>query len=67
MASHQQPSPTSGIPQHHVAQHPAHAQVNGHAPHANQPKTSSQHLGYLTELVWTQMGMLLNIAIPLHF
>ncbi|KAF1851862.1 TPR-like protein [Cucurbitaria berberidis CBS 394.84] len=58
MATHQQPSPTTGIPPHHVAQHPAHAQVNGHAPHANQPKTPSQYLGQLTEAVWTQMGSL---------
>ncbi|KAG9383308.1 TPR repeat-containing protein [Pyrenophora tritici-repentis] len=58
MAQHQQPSPTTGMPLHHVGQHPAHAQVNGHPPHANQPKTPSQYLGQLTEAVWTQMGSL---------
>ncbi|KAI8934545.1 hypothetical protein NX059_008243 [Plenodomus lindquistii] len=59
MAQHQQPSPTTGIPPHHAGPpHPAHAQVNGHPPHANQPKTSSQYLGQLTEAVWTQMGSL---------
>jgi glucose repression mediator protein len=57
MASHQQPSPTAGIPPHHGGPHPAHAQVNGHPPHVNQPKTPSQYLGQLTEAVWTQMGM----------
>ena len=59
MAQHQQPSPTTGMPPHHVGQHhPAHAQVNGHPPHATQPKTPSQYLGQLTEAVWTQMGKL---------
>jgi tetratricopeptide (TPR) repeat protein len=58
MASHQQPSPTTGIPPHHGGPHPAHAQVNGHPPHVNQPKTPSQYLGQLTEAVWTQMGSL---------
>ena len=57
MASHQQPSPTAGIPPHHAGPHPAHAQANGHPLHVNQPKTPSQYLGQLTEAVWTQMGM----------
>ena len=55
MASHQQPSPTTGMPPHHQ-QHPAHA-LNGHPPPVGQPKTPSQYLGQLTEAVWTQMGM----------
>ncbi|KAH3945914.1 hypothetical protein HBH98_110840 [Parastagonospora nodorum] len=58
MAAHQQPSPTTGIPPHHGGPHPAHAQVNGHPPHANPPKTPSQYLAQLTEAVWTQMGSL---------
>lgn len=58
MASHQQPSPTAGIPPHHGGPHPAHAQVNGHPPHVSQPKTPSQYLSQLTEAVWTQMGSL---------
>jgi glucose repression mediator protein len=50
------------MPLHHVGQHPAHAQVNGHPPHANQQKTPSQYLGQLTEAVWTQMGKPQEIA-----
>ncbi|KAF2017084.1 TPR-like protein [Aaosphaeria arxii CBS 175.79] len=58
MASHQQPSPTAGIPPHHGAPHPVHGQVNGHPPPLNQAKTSSQYLTHLTESVWNQMGSL---------
>jgi tetratricopeptide (TPR) repeat protein len=57
MASHQQPSPTAGMPPHHGGLHPVHA-VNGHPPPPNQPKTSSQFLAHLTESVWNQMGSL---------
>lgn len=65
MASHQQPSPTTGMPPHHP--HPAHA-LNGHAPPVGQPKTPSQYLGQLTEAVWTQMGMytLTTLLFPLN-
>lgn len=54
MASHQQPSPTTGMPPHHGGPHAVHAQVNGLPP---PPKTSSQYLSHLTESVWNQMGM----------
>lgn len=57
MASHQQPSPTTGVPPHHGGPHAAHAQVNGHPPHVNNQPKPSQYLGQLTEAVWTQMGM----------
>jgi glucose repression mediator protein len=60
MASHQQPSPTTGMPPHHGAPlmgHPG-AQPNGHPPQLNQPKTPSQYLSQLTETVWNQLGTL---------
>ncbi|KAF2195955.1 hypothetical protein GQ43DRAFT_290764, partial [Delitschia confertaspora ATCC 74209] len=58
MASHQQPSPTAGMPPHHGGPHVAHPQVNGHLPLQNQPKPPSQFLQSLTEGVWNQMGSL---------
>lgn len=58
MASHQQPSPTAGMPPHHGGPHAVHP-VNGHPPQLNQPKTSAQYLAHLTESVWNQMGKLL--------
>ncbi|KAF2114678.1 hypothetical protein BDV96DRAFT_577222 [Lophiotrema nucula] len=58
MASHQQPSPTTGLPPHHGAPHYAHAQVNGHPPPLNQPRPPFAHLQQLTETVWNQIGSL---------
>lgn len=57
MASHQQPSPTTGMPPHHAAAHLGHPQPNGHPPQMNAPKTPSQYLAQLTETVWNQIGM----------
>jgi hypothetical protein len=64
MASHQQPSPTIGMPPHYGGPHQPHAPVNGHPLHAPQQKTPSQYLGQLTEAVWTQMGTYSNISKP---
>ncbi|KAL5409832.1 hypothetical protein PMIN04_010874 [Paraphaeosphaeria minitans] len=58
MASHQQPSPTTGMPPHHGGPHLGHPQPNGHPQHMSQPKTPAQYLQQLTESVWTNLGSL---------
>ncbi|KAF2741086.1 TPR repeat-containing protein [Polyplosphaeria fusca] len=58
MASHQQPSPTAGMPLHHGGPHMGHPQMNGHPPQLNQPKPPFAHLVQLTETVWNQIGSL---------
>ncbi|KAF2497615.1 TPR-like protein [Lophium mytilinum] len=57
MASHQHPSPTTGMPPHHGP--PGHAQPNGHGPLQGQaPKSASEYLRNLNESLWVQIGSL---------
>lgn len=56
MASHQQQSPTAGIPQHHGLP-PGHPQANGVAHLPPQGKGASQYLTSVNENVWLSLGI----------
>lgn len=55
MATHQQPSPTAGLPSHHGP--PGHPQPNGHAPFQAQAKGSiTSVLTTANEQTWLALG-----------